>query len=34
LALEAQRSSAANARVSADAVETARAAVQARGRNQ
>jgi enoyl-CoA hydratase len=34
MALEAQRSSAANARVSADAVETARAAVQARGRNQ
>ena len=34
MALEAKRSSAANAQVSADAVETARAAVQARGRSQ
>ncbi|GGE13014.1 enoyl-CoA hydratase [Polymorphobacter glacialis] len=34
MALEAQRSIAANSKVSADAVETARAAVQARGRSQ
>ena len=34
MALENDRSTAANARISADAVETARAAVQARGRSQ